>query len=59
MSRRSWVTAAMWMTWLTRRFPARERRCRLFSPEEASRGAVPFQDASGDDGADAVQLHQV
>jgi len=29
----------------TRRFPARERRWRTCSPEEASNGAVPFQDA--------------
>ena len=27
------------------RFPARESRCRTWSPEEASIGAVPFQDA--------------
>ena len=31
---------------LMRRFPARESRCRCWSPEEASRGAVPFQDAN-------------
>jgi hypothetical protein len=29
----------------TRRFPARDCRCRTCSPEEASRGAGPFQDA--------------
>jgi hypothetical protein len=28
-----------------RRFPARDRRCRFCSPEDASMGAVPFQDA--------------
>jgi hypothetical protein len=28
-----------------RRFPARESRCRICSPEEASRGAVPVRDA--------------
>ena len=30
---------------LMRRFPARESRWRFWSPEEASRGAVPFQEA--------------
>jgi len=28
-----------------RRLPARERRCRRWSPEDASIGAVPFQEA--------------
>ena len=28
-----------------RRFPARESRCRFWSLEEASNGAVPFQEA--------------
>ena len=28
-----------------RRFPARDRRWRCWSPEDASRGAVPFQEA--------------
>jgi hypothetical protein len=37
--------AAMCSTWFSRRFPARDRRCRICSPEEASRGAVPVQDA--------------
>ena len=32
--------------WFIRRFPARESRCRFCSPEEASRGAVPVQDAN-------------
>lgn len=40
------VTAAMWIMWLIRRFPARDSRCRFCSPEEASRGAVPVQDAN-------------
>ena len=40
------MTAAMWSTWFIRRFPARESRCRICSPEEASRGAVPVQDAN-------------
>jgi hypothetical protein len=26
-------------------FPARESPCRFWSPEDASKGAVPFQDA--------------
>ena len=38
--------AAMWMMWFIRRFPARDRRCRTISPEEASIGAVPVQDAN-------------
>ena len=46
MSRRIWLIAVMWIMWLTRRFPARDRRCRFCSPEEASRGAVPVQDAN-------------
>jgi len=29
-----------------RRFPARESRCRAWLPQEASRGAVPFQEAN-------------
>ena len=40
------MTAAMWIMWFIRRFPARESRWRLFSPDEASRGAVPVQDAN-------------
>ncbi|MBE8520687.1 hypothetical protein ILP97_24905 [Amycolatopsis sp. H6(2020)] len=28
------------------RLPARDRRCRCCSPEDASNGAVPFQDAN-------------
>jgi len=32
--------------WLIRRFPARESRCRFCSPEQASKGAVPVQDAN-------------
>jgi len=40
------VTAAMWIMWLIRRFLARESRCRFCSPEEASKGAVPVQDAN-------------
>lgn len=38
--------AAMWIMWFIRRFPARESRCRFCSPEEASSGAVPVQDAN-------------
>ena len=37
--------AAMWIMWFIRRFPARERRWRTISPEDASMGAVPVQDA--------------
>jgi len=29
-----------------RRFPARDSRCRVWLPEEASSGAVPFQEAN-------------
>jgi len=32
--------AAMWMTWFIRRFPARESRCRICSPEEAHSSEV-------------------
>ena len=32
--------------WFIRRFPARDSRCRFCSPEDASRGAVPVQDAN-------------
>src|SRR3954452_24017163 len=46
VSRRIWVIAAMWIMCFTRRFPARESRCRLCSPEETSRGAVPVQEAN-------------
>ena len=46
MSRRIWLIAAMWIMWFIRRFPARESRCRFCSPEDASRGAVPVQDAN-------------
>ena len=45
MSRRIWLTAAMCSMWFIRRFPARDNRCRFCSPDEASRGAVPVQDA--------------
>ena len=45
MSCRSCTNAAMWSTWFIRRFPARESRWRICSPEEASIGAVPVQDA--------------
>ena len=37
--------AMMCSTRLMRRLPARESRWRCWSPEEASIGAVPFQDA--------------
>ena len=46
MSWRIWMIAAMCSTWFIRRFPARESRCRICSPEEASRGAVPVQEAN-------------
>jgi hypothetical protein len=46
VSRWIWVTAAMWIMWFIRRFPARESRWGLCSPDEASRGAVPVQDAN-------------
>src|SRR5665647_3086008 len=36
----------MWIMWFILRFPARERRWRFCSPDEASRGAVPVQDAN-------------
>ena len=37
--------AMMCRTRLMRRFPARDRRWRCWSPEDASIGAVPFQEA--------------
>jgi hypothetical protein len=37
--------AAMCSTWLSRRFPAQGSRCRIWSPDETSSGAVPVQDA--------------
>jgi hypothetical protein len=33
-------------TWFIRRFPARDRRWRMCSPEDASSGAVPVQEAN-------------
>ena len=36
----------MCRTWFILRFPARDKRCRICSPEDASRGAVPVQDAN-------------
>jgi hypothetical protein len=39
---RIWVTAAMWMTWLRRRFPRRLSRWILRFPEDISIGAVPL-----------------
>jgi hypothetical protein len=42
---RSWTVAMMCSTRLICRLPARESRCRIWSPEEASIGAVPFQEA--------------
>src|SRR5665811_570770 len=36
----------MWIMWFNRRFPARDSRCRTISPEEASIGAVPVQEAN-------------
>jgi hypothetical protein len=41
------------------RLPARESRCLVCSPEEASRGAVPFQDASLSRSAKAVDVADV
>jgi hypothetical protein len=38
--------AMMCSTRLIRRLPARDSRWRTWSPLEASRGAVPFQDAN-------------
>ena len=37
----------MCSTRLMRRFPARDRRWRCCSPDDASRGAVPFHEACG------------
>ena len=45
MSLLSATIAMMCSTRLIRRFPARESRWRFCSPEEASIGAVPFQEA--------------
>ena len=42
MSWRICTIAMMCLTWLIRRFPARESRCRSCAPEEASNGAAPF-----------------
>ena len=42
----SWTMTMMCRTRLMRRFPARESRCRAWLAEEASRGAVPFQEAN-------------
>src|SRR6185437_14352691 len=42
---RTWVTAIMWMAWLTRRFPRRDSRWTLRPPEATSTGAVPLQAA--------------
>jgi hypothetical protein len=42
---RSCTVAMMCSARLICRFPARDNRCRTCSPEEASIGAVPFQDA--------------
>lgn len=36
----------MWIMWFIFRFPARDSRCRTISPEEASIGAVPVQEAN-------------
>ena len=41
----SWTVAMMCRTRLIWRFPSRDSRCRTWSPEEASIGAVPFQEA--------------
>jgi hypothetical protein len=46
VSSRIWVVAAMCSTWFIFRFPARDSRCLICSPEEASRGAVPVQEAN-------------
>ena len=59
LSSRSWVTAAMWIMWFIRRFPARESRCRFCSPEEASRGAVPVQEANRLRSANRVDVADV
>ena len=45
VSWRIWTIAMMCRTRLSRRFPARESRCRCCWPEEASSGAVPVQEA--------------
>ena len=73
MSRRIWVAATMWIMWFIRRFPTRDSRCLTVSPDDASIGSVPgqeanrfrsanvthvSQDAGSDDWPDAGQLHQ-
>ena len=45
MGLRSWTVAMMCRVRLICRFPAWDRRWRIWSPEEASIGAVPFQEA--------------
>ena len=42
MSLRIWVTAAMWIAWLSWRLPRGFSRCRALGPDEASIGAVPL-----------------
>jgi len=42
---RSWTTAIMCNALLIWRLPPRESRCRTLSPEDASMGADPVQDA--------------
>ena len=43
---RTWVAAAMGSMRFIFRLPARDSRCLICSPEEASKGAVPVQDAN-------------
>ena len=45
MGLRNWTTAIVCSAMLTGRLPPRESRCRTLSPEVASIGAVPVQDA--------------
>jgi hypothetical protein len=44
---RSWTVAMMCRTRLIWRLQARDNRCRTWSPNEASIGAVPFPEANG------------
>jgi len=39
---RIWVTAIVCSAWQFRRFPARDSRCRTWSPEDTPVGAVPL-----------------
>jgi hypothetical protein len=56
---RSWMMAMMCSSRLMRRLPPLDGRWRLYSPPEASRGAVPFPLASVGESCDVTDVTEL